>query len=238
MAELKLQPRKRERLGDQLYGQILEQIVSGALKEGQRLPSEKEICQSFQVSRPVVREALMRLQADGLVVSRQGAGSFVQRRPPEGLIRFADASDVAGLLRCVEIRLALEGEAAALAAQRRTPQQLAAIQAAMEDFVVQFKAGNAPNRADLAFHRAIADASGNQMFGLMLDSIHKIVEGAMAVALNLTREGSEERAKRVFEEHRAIYDAIAAGDSEAARLAMRLHLGRARQRVTDHQRDK
>src|SRR3954451_23564183 len=109
MTDLKLPPRLRERLSDQVYGQILEQIVSGSIREGEKLPTEKEISLSFQVSRPVVREALMQLQADGLVVARQGSGTYVQHRPPQGLMRFVDAS--AGLLRCYEIRMALEGEA-------------------------------------------------------------------------------------------------------------------------------
>ena len=73
MSELKLVPRRGERLGDQLYGQILQQIASGALKEGEKLPSENQICRSFQVSRPTVREALTRLHADGLVTTRQQA---------------------------------------------------------------------------------------------------------------------------------------------------------------------
>ena len=120
--DLKLEIRKGERLADQLYGQLLEKIVSGQLMEGDKLPSENEISRAFNVSRPVIREALLRLQADGLVYSRQGAGSFVKARPPEGLIKFAQPSDVAGLLRCFEARLPFEGAAAALAAQRATPE--------------------------------------------------------------------------------------------------------------------
>ena len=95
MTDLKLVPRRKERLGDLLYGQILEQITSGALKEGDKLPSESEICRSSQVSRPTVREALMRLSADGLITTRQGSGTYVRQRPPEALMRLASAPDVA-----------------------------------------------------------------------------------------------------------------------------------------------
>ena len=89
MDDFRLEPGQRERLGDQLYGQILEQIVSGALKEGDKLPSENKICQAFGVSRPTVRAALMRLNADGLVITRQGSGTFLQKRPSDHLTRLA-----------------------------------------------------------------------------------------------------------------------------------------------------
>lgn len=129
--DLNFQINKREKLSDQLYGQLLEKIVSGELKEGVKLPSENEISRAFQVSRPVIREALLRLQADGLIYSRQGAGSFVKARPPEGLIKFTAPSDIPGLLRCFEARLPLEGAAAALAAQRANEEDLHAIEAAL-----------------------------------------------------------------------------------------------------------
>jgi GntR family transcriptional regulator, transcriptional repressor for pyruvate dehydrogenase complex len=237
MTDLKLPPRLKERLADQVYGQILEQIVSGAIREGEKLPTEKEISQSFKVSRPVVREALMQLQADGLVVARQGSGTYVQHRPPQGLIRFEDASAIAGLLRCYEIRMALEGEAAALAASRHSPQQLHRIKATLDALRTAFDARDLANEADFAFHRAIAEASCNELFVHVLETIQNTIERSMMLALSITREGSQERAKRVFDEHQRIYEAIALGDAEGATLAMRSHLIRARQRVTDHERD-
>src|SRR5581483_3238833 len=95
-----LVPGQRRRLGDQLYGQILDLIVAGKLTEGDRLPPEKTICEMFGVSRPVVREALGRLCADGLVQARQGAGTFVMSRPHARLKAFAATGDLAALLRC------------------------------------------------------------------------------------------------------------------------------------------
>jgi GntR family transcriptional repressor for pyruvate dehydrogenase complex len=237
MTNLMLLPKKKQRLGDLLYGQILDQIVSGALTEGERLPSENKICQSFQVSRPIVREALMRLAADGLVVSRQGSGTFVQRRPPSGLTRFAEVADVAGMLRCLEVRMALEGQSAALAARRRTADQLREIARALEDMRDGFAIGAVPSAADAAFHLAVARASGNELFADLLGVLRTTIEQSMNVALSITREGSKERANRVWEEHRAVFEAIAQGDSQAADLAMRYHLDRSRQRVTDGQRD-
>lgn len=238
MSELRLVPRRRERLGDQLYGQILQQIVSGALKEGDKLPSENQICRSFQVSRPTVREALMRLHADGLVTARQGSGTFVRRRPPDHLVRLAEVSDIAGMLRCLEVRIALEGQAAALAAGRRTGAQLDRLHEALGTLRACFESGSVPARADFEFHRAVATASGNALFAELLDMLDETIQRAMAVSLGITRAGSKERARRVLEEHEAIAEAIARGDAEGAGLAMRHHLHRARQRFTDGQQDK
>ena len=178
---IKLEPRRREKLGDRLYGQILEQIVSGALQEGDKLPSEHQICQLFEVSRPTVREALMRLHADGLVTTRQGSGTFVQKRPSGHLTRLANISDIAGMLRSLEVRSALEGQAASLAAQRRTPEQMGVIVKALAALKAAFAGSDIPARADFAFHRAVADASGNLLFADLLDMLHQPIEHAMTV---------------------------------------------------------
>jgi DNA-binding FadR family transcriptional regulator len=237
MSDLKLVPRRRERLGDQLYGQILEQIVSGGLREGDKLPSEHQICRMFGVSRPTVREALMRLHADGLVTTRQGSGTFVQRRPSDQLVRLADASDIAGMLRCLEVRIGLEGQAASLAARRRTPEQMARLAEALSALRASFEDGSVPAVADFAFHHAVAGASGNALFADVLETLGETIQRGMSVALSITRAGSRERARRVIEEHEAIVEAIAREDAEAADLAMRYHLHRSRQRVIDRQRD-
>ncbi|MDE2582273.1 MAG: FadR family transcriptional regulator [Rhodospirillales bacterium] len=236
MTELDLRPRRKERLADQLYGQILQQIVAGTLAEGARLPSEQALCRSFGVSRPTVREALMRLHADGLVATRQGSGTLVLHRPPDRLTRLAEGADIAGLLRCLEVRIGLEGQSASLAARRRTAADLDRIAAALQALEARLADGPA-SEADFAFHLAVAEASGNALFPAVLRSLGEIIRHTMSVALNITRSGSQERARRVLEEHAAILDAISRKDAEAADLAMRYHLHRSRQRVTDRQRD-
>jgi DNA-binding FadR family transcriptional regulator len=230
-------PEKKERLGDRLYGQILEQIVSGTLRPGDKLPSENQLCGLFNVSRPVVRQALVRLQADGLVITRKGLGTVVQNAPPEGLTRFSQPSDVAHMLRCLELRLALEGQAAAWAATRHTAAELRRLGRAMEAFEEQMRIGGVTASADFAFHQAVAAASGNMLFEQVLQSLDDAIRRGMVIALGLTKERSPERAQRVMDEHRAIYDAIARRDGQGAELAMRYHLDRVRQRVTDGRRD-
>jgi DNA-binding FadR family transcriptional regulator len=238
MTELLLRVQKREKLADQLYGQILEQIISGTLAEGAKLPSENEICGSFGVSRPVVREALRKLQSDGLVYARQGVGSFVKKRPPQGLIEFGSVSDVAGLLRCFEARSAIEGTTARMAAERASSRNHREIESALKMLEDDIKAGDIADKADLAFHMAIARASGNEIFVTILNSLHEVMVKSMRVALNITRGGSAERTQKVLAEHRQIFDAIKGHDGQSAELMMRYHLHQARQRVTDHARDK
>jgi GntR family transcriptional repressor for pyruvate dehydrogenase complex len=237
VTNLIVMPEKKERLGDRLYGQILEQIASGVLRPGDKLPSENQLCQLFNVSRPIVRQALIRLQADGLVITRKGLGTLVQNSPPEGLTRFSQPSDVAHMLRCLELRLAVEGDAAAWAATRRSSAELKRIGRALEVLEAQVKDGAITAAADLAFHQAVAAASGNILFEQVLQSLDEAIRRGMVIALRLTQERSPERSQRVLDEHRAVYDAIARGDAQGASLAMRYHLDRVRQRVTDRTRD-
>lgn len=237
MGELTLARRQRERLGDQLYRQILEQIVSGALREGDKLPSENRICQAFQVSRPTVREALMRLHADGLVTTRHGSGTFVRRRPSgHHPMRLAEVSDIAGMLRCMEVRIALEAQAASLAARRRTPEQMRRIAGALAALRPGPGGEAAPVGADCEFHHAVATASGNALFAELLEVLDGTIRDAMTIGLGIARAGARERARRVAEEHEAIAEAIERGDAEAADLAMRYHLHRSRQRVVEGHR--
>lgn len=242
---LELSIDKSERLADQFYGQIVERIVSGVLEEGDKLPSENELSRAYSVSRPVVREALMRLKADGLVYTRQGIGSFIKRRPPQGLIHLSAPSDVAGMLRCFEARIPIEGATARLAAERGSAREVHAIgQAlhALEDAMSRTKNrkrtdNSQAEEADFDFHIAVAKAAGNDIFVSILSSLHIAIGTSMRIALGITKSGSPERMRRVWEEHEAIYDAIVAKDPEAADLAMRYHLNRARRRITDHARD-
>lgn len=228
---------KRERLADQLYGQLMESIVRGSFQKGEKLPSEKKISDLYKVSRPVVREALLRLQADGIIISRQGSGSYIQRIPPAGLMRFASASDISNLLKSYEVRVALECETCAIAAIRRENEDLAVMVSCLSRLEKAFAERCVDPEADFNFHMAIAKATGNEMFEKMLESIHVDIDIAMSTALHITSTSSEERAARVLSEHRMVYEAIERGDAEEARLAMRQHINRVRQRVTDNLKD-
>jgi GntR family transcriptional regulator, transcriptional repressor for pyruvate dehydrogenase complex len=233
MSTIQLTPARRWRLADVLYGQLLMRIVNGDVAEGDRLPSEAEIGKMFGASRPVVRQALMQLQADGLVYARKGAGTFVRMRPPARLHDFVEPADVASYLRSFELRAGLEGEAARLAAMRRTRNHLKAIEdaaRALDDAITRKESGH---EADFWFHMAIAEATDNELFPRVLDELADIMRGSMAMGLSLTRTGSDLRRSQVLKEHWQIADAIAAQDGEAAALYMRFHLAQTRLRTTD-----
>jgi DNA-binding FadR family transcriptional regulator len=231
---LKLKIKKRQTLADQLYGQILEKIVSNELKQGERLPSENRIATAFGVSRPVVREALRKLQEDGLAEARRGVGTFVRRRPPEKLIEFATAGSIAGLMRAMEARVTVEHATARLAALRASQKDLARIETALQQMEASMQSRTPSVAADYQFHRAIAAASGNEVFISMLECARSAIEQAIDVAQKLTREGSQARIDLVISEHRQILEAIKAGDSEAAGVCMSYHLLQSRTRITDH----
>ena len=236
-APLVLVPGRRQRLSDQLYGQILDQIVSGRLKEGDRLPPEKDICSMFGVSRPVVRDALLQLRADGLLQARQGSGTYVQRRPADRLKSFANSADLAVFLRCLEVRIPVEAAAAKLAAERRTGRQLTRIEEAHDRLRKDVKTGHITTASDIAFHASIAGAAGNEFFPEVLKHIHESIAGFMDVSLNLTRTGSRARTRQVLNEHTIILEAIQSQETEAAEVAMQFHLGQSRRRVIDRNRD-
>ncbi len=224
-------PLKAPKLGDRIYEQIVERIVSGSLAEGVRLPSEHDFCRMFEVSRPVVREALARLRADGIIESRQGSGSYVRRRPSSEILSYAPSGNMAALLRCFEFRIALEGEAAALAAARRSADQLKTIRKAHDDFNKALNAGKVGKTSDLAFHMAIALASGNDLFAETMHTLIEDIGQGMDMARDLDAKQTRERILIVCQEHDVIMSAIEDGDADRARVAMRAHIGNAQRRV-------
>ena len=236
-AGLVLVPGRRQLLSDQLYGQILDQIVSGRLNEGDRLPPEKDICEMFGVSRPVVRDALLQLRADGLVQARQGSGTYVLRRPADRLKSFANSAELAVFLRCLEVRMPLEATAAKLAAERRTAAQLDRIETAHDQLRKDVETGHITTANDITFHASIAAAAGNEFFTQVLQHIHGSITGFMDVSLNLTRTGSRERIQQVLNEHTIILEAIQSQEAEAAEVAMRFHIGQSQRRVIDRNQD-
>ena len=237
---LNIRPKKTVKLGDQLHEQILDWIISGTLKEGDKIPSENELCKSFQVSRPIVREAIIKLQAEELVITKKGIGTFVLHSPLKDLSRFATAHDIAIILQSHEVRFALEGEAASLAAARRSASQLSVIKDAQQAMREDFEASNLSIQPDFDFHLGIAQATNNEIFVQLLEDLHIGLKKTMAIAQELSRESvrnkiSPNRNNEVLEEHQRILDAIELQDEESARLAMRYHIAKIKQRIINIQ---
>jgi GntR family transcriptional repressor for pyruvate dehydrogenase complex len=218
---------------DQIYGRILDEILSGAFPPGSRLPGENDLAHRFGVSRPIVREAIARLRVDGLVEARRGSGTFVLSRPSDNLSDVASLTDVSRFLRYQELRLCVEGQAAALAAERRTDKDIAELARAHDQFALSIERGNFDPERDRSFHLVILDAAGNDFFRSALESKDVALSDFMGISLSITRSGSTERARKVIAEHRDILEAIRKHDPVWARAAMEQHIIHARRRLTD-----
>ncbi len=209
------------------------EINSGRMLPGNRLPTEQQLMEAMGVSRTVVREALAALKADGLIVIRQGAGAFVAndgtrvpfRIDPDGL------GSVSDVVRLMELRLAVEVEAAGLAAERSTSANIRAIDRAVAAIDRAIKAGGAAIAEDFSFHQAIADATGNSNFREFLGFLGRHVIPRQSVRLSLPASTSQASyLASIQAEHRQIFDAIADHDPKAARAAMRSHLNKSLKR--------
>jgi DNA-binding FadR family transcriptional regulator len=189
--------------------------------------------EEFGVSRTVVREAISKLQASGLMETRHGIGTFVVdiadaatfRIGPERLATVRDAIAV------LELRIGVETEAAALAAVRRTAENLKVMRAALDAFTRSVEHGEDAVAADFRFHREISRATHNPHFLSLMDTLGaKSIPRARLDAADSVDEARRQYLRRVNAEHESIYDAIVNQDPEAARAAMRTHLANSRER--------
>ncbi len=215
----------RETLADRLATLLSGQIEGGALAPGDRLPTEAQLAQTHGVSRSVVREAVHRIKSRGLVTARQGSGVYVAEPARHKPLAFDPAvlGSVNAVVDVVEVRRALEGEMAALAAARASRAQLAALRRALIAIDTAAAAGHDGVEEDLAFHRTIGEATGNPQFGLLLGFLEQYLREAMRI----TRRNDARSADfmdAVRSEHRQILDAIASRNPATARRAATRHL--------------
>lgn len=223
--------RTPEGLADRVYRELLAQIIDGNLREGDRLSTEQALAEQFNTSRPTVREALSRLRADGIVTSRQGAGTFVVRRPDPDVTRFMPLESMSDVRRVLEFRIVVESGAAALAATVADDADLQRIRAALQRLEAAVQARALGVEEDFELHLAVAQATHNQFFVSVIASIQPHMEFGMNLLRNFSLHRTDERMARVQSEHGDIVAAIAARDADAAGRAMRLHLENSRQRM-------
>ncbi len=224
---------RRPRLADGVVETIRMKIVSGDLEPGAKLPTENQLCVEHGVSRTVVREAIARLSADGLVHARQGAGVFVHEDAPNAVAEiFSEiGGKVSMVLNVLEVRMAVEIESAGLAAQRRSASQQAEIHAAFADFEEMLRRRQPTGAADFAFHRTIATATNNPFYVEMLDVLgRRTIPRDLVTIVSSDLLQSQEYLAGLQAEHNAIMQAIADGDPAAAREAMRAHLSASQRR--------
>jgi GntR family transcriptional repressor for pyruvate dehydrogenase complex len=228
--------RRRPRtLAQELVDGIGERIRKGKLKPGDKLPTESVLMEQYDVSRTVVREAISKLQAGGLVETRHGIGTFVLDRPqqPDGFrIDPSEMETTVDVLAVLELRISLETEAAGLAAQRRTKEQLAEMRRALDEIEAGGEKMADTVGADFRFHHLIAMATGNRYFAdIMAHLGATLIPRARINSSKLAQEDVPQYNRRLGVEHEAIFDAISRKDADSARAAMRLHLTNSRERL-------
>ncbi|WP_269714917.1 FadR/GntR family transcriptional regulator [Caulobacter sp. NIBR2454] len=219
------------RLADRAYTGIVEMINDDGLAVGDRLPSEASLAETFGMSRTVVREALVRLAADGITEARRGAGSFVKSRPSDRLGAYMPLSELPSTLGSYEVRFVLEAEAARLAAVRRSGQEMDQIEAALRRLREALLSSAPAHAEDMALHRQIVMATANPAFLVAFEALEADVDRIMRAGVDISRSRPPEVIAEMMREHELIVEAIRAQDGDGAALAMRWHLSRGRKRL-------
>lgn len=226
-------PRRKHRsLALDLVDRLGDRIRDGRLPEGAKLPTEAEIVEEFGVSRTVVREAISKLQAAGVVETRHGIGTFVLGLGEGAAFRIdrEQLNTLRDVVALLELRIGIETEAAALAALRRTPENLVAMRVALKAFAEAVEAGSSAVGPDFQFHLEIARATQNDHFTRLMNSLGATLIPRARLNSEVIDDERLDYLRRVNGEHDSIVDAIEAQDGEAARAAMRTHLANSRER--------
>lgn len=220
-------------LTNELIESLRSQILDGNLEPGTKLPAAKDIEEQAGVSRSVVREAVAALKAEGLIISRQGVGIFVAStvRKQTFAIEEDEFSSIKDAVQILELRMAVELEMAFSAANNRTAKQMKAIWTSLAAFDKQIASGNDAIKEDLAFHLAIAEASGNPYFARFIKYIGEGVSPSRdIITKHEASVDTSDYLTLIPQEHQKIAQAIEDRDSGAARAALREHLGNSRDR--------
>ena len=234
LPQAQLGVKRGRNLTQQLVERLAARIGARKLKPGDKLPTEAELMTGYGVSRTVVREAISRLHAAGLVETRHGIGSFVRAPAARGPLHIdpEELATIKEVIAVLELRISLETEAAALAAERATRTQIVTLRRALDAFSRNIAQEGDAVDADFQFHLSIALSTGNRHFADLMSYL-----GTMIIPrsrINTARLARAERSaylKGVQREHEAIYAAIERGNAEAARAAMRAHLAASRERL-------
>lgn len=212
-------------LGDRVYQQLRNMLGGDGFRPGVRLPSEVVLAESFSVSRPVLRQALVKLRAEGLIYARKGSGNYVSEQIwADKPIAYGPLLNVPDIREFLAFRSVLEGEICAEAAKRQDEELLEEVRRcrmAHEDILAR---GEAATDEDIAFHMAIAKAAGNRFYVLTLESLREHMKFGMRLIRDLSGSPLPQRTSQVCDEHKVIEEALWGGDCDAARQAMVSHL--------------
>ena len=233
-------PRRARGLVQEVVDSLAASIRDGAIQPGNKLPTESEIMARYDVSRTVVREAISRLQANRLVETRHGVGTFALAPQSSGNFQIADVdfATIADVIALLELRISLETEAAGLAAQRRTEANLLSMQAMLDAFQTSIQEDSDAVPSDFSFHMEVAKATGNRHFADLMTYLGTMIIPRTRVnTASSAPEGRLNYLRRVHGEHEYIFNAIRNQDADAARAAMRTHLANSKDRLRKSQPD-
>ncbi|MEK4921529.1 FadR/GntR family transcriptional regulator [Cytobacillus sp. FSL R5-0569] len=226
---------ERKKISAQVLEQLNEKIKSKEFPPNQPLPSENELAKLFGVSRAPVREALSVLSASGIIESRQGGRSYVKELHLVDMmdrltLQYISLEEVFELL---ELRMIMETEAAALAANRRDSSDLEKIRKALKGLEETLTNPDEVGlQADLDFHKYMIEATKNSFMVGVMDNIGDLYRKAVAFSLKKNL-GLQRKRESVYLEHEAIYKAIESQDEENARKAMKNHLQNVRKKLRE-----
>jgi GntR family transcriptional regulator, transcriptional repressor for pyruvate dehydrogenase complex len=210
-----LGPIKSQTLDSAVIDMLAAYVEAARIALGQKLPSERMLCERLQVSRPTVREALKRWEALGIVEMRKGSGVYLRKPVGRNILHvplvLSQLSKVKGLLYGLEVRRALEGEAAAICAASASPDRIAMIEKALVKMEAAHAKGNS-SEEDWEYHQSIIEATGNPLFTQIIQSMRDLVHQFWENPLQIPNF-----AEASFPFHRTMFDAIARRDPQAAR---------------------
>lgn len=207
-------------LRDEIYERLHDLLGSASFPRGSRLPTELELARRFAVSRTVLRQALARLREEGHIASRRGSGSYVREPPRPISPSFGPLHSIPDMRAFLDFRCSLESEVAAHAARCATPAACGTIREAL----TRLEQNMLSLESDVAFHHAIARATGNRFFLSTVEAYQEQMIAGIRLTRELAGRPNEERLPEIAREHSCIVAAIEAMDEAAAREAMAAHL--------------
>ncbi|KAB7707028.1 FCD domain-containing protein [Bacillus aerolatus] len=218
---------KPKKIYEEVADALLDSIRSGELKPGDKLDSVQQLAESFQVGRSAIREALTSLRAMGLIELRQGEGTYVNEFSPTDIafpIQSAILMNKEDIFHLLEVRKMLEAGVASIAAEKRTTEDLAKIQTALEEMKEHSGDILLGEKADLNFHLALAEATRNPLLVSLMNHVSDLMAESMRETRRICLYTEEATIEKLYEEHEAIFKAIVERQSEQAALEMRVHL--------------
>jgi GntR family transcriptional repressor for pyruvate dehydrogenase complex len=218
-------PATPSRLADTVSDSIAAALLDGRILPGESLPPEGEIAREFGVSKPIAREALRQLSSAGLILTQQGKVARAKALNGESLERiygYAVRSSLERLREANEMRRVVEAGIGRLAAQRRGQTGLAAMERALIDMRDALGDAARFTEADILFHLGIALATGNTMIRVQMEGLRS-VQREVSELFSRRANRNEADWNATIDRHRAIHDAIAAGDPDAAERAIIIH---------------